>query len=449
MAFLFRILSVAFLLFFSVLHNADAADVPIIVEDDLSGILGFADDERNTCDLEFWDVLTEKAWLEGQKEITQNQNLIARPDSVLSMTCFDQYLNHLAWYGDNHFPSDPDYANGGLGNFAYELYVDGDDLVQSSEPMGPSPMALLPQFELFLGVTLGRGCSLNLEGGCAGGLLTYAVLEVLILDQLVDSVSAMSLVSDALTSPLAAAACALSGDDKNYYIEENFPNLMIGGRAINEPAAPGPPWTQIRSDFGGTDDVNTSPYNGCAFMNNVWKRSKCYDFATESSLHSPGVAPAGGEHDAFYPVENYKDQSLVNIDYRSKEIMCSIPDSDPKPDIPSLAEIACDLLVHGFPGGITLGQLLAIYNAITGTNPTWDSSFIGAYPPPNPTPAVSNGALDEYLNYLQLRDSTSCAAVNPVPTGYMVIPPDGSGPYPDAICPAPGCWYNPTLNSCN
>lgn len=55
----------------------------------------FADD---TCDNDYWESLKSRAWLESQREITQNQNLIAKPDSVLEYSCFDKQLNVLAWY---------------------------------------------------------------------------------------------------------------------------------------------------------------------------------------------------------------------------------------------------------------------------------------------------------------------------------------------------------------
>jgi len=48
------------------------------------------------CDSLYYESLSARAWLEAQREITQNQNLILKPDSVLEYTCFDMYLRELA-----------------------------------------------------------------------------------------------------------------------------------------------------------------------------------------------------------------------------------------------------------------------------------------------------------------------------------------------------------------
>lgn len=48
------------------------------------------------CDDDYYESLKARAWLEAQREITQNQNLIFKPDSVLEYTCFDLYSAELA-----------------------------------------------------------------------------------------------------------------------------------------------------------------------------------------------------------------------------------------------------------------------------------------------------------------------------------------------------------------
>lgn len=48
------------------------------------------------CDPEYYGSLKARAWLEAEREIVQNQNLIFKPDSVLEYTCFDKYLDELA-----------------------------------------------------------------------------------------------------------------------------------------------------------------------------------------------------------------------------------------------------------------------------------------------------------------------------------------------------------------
>ncbi len=55
------------------------------------------------CDPGFFKQMTARAWLESEREIMQNQNLIFKPDSVLEYTCFDRFANITAWAGGNVF----------------------------------------------------------------------------------------------------------------------------------------------------------------------------------------------------------------------------------------------------------------------------------------------------------------------------------------------------------
>ncbi|MEM9469635.1 MAG: hypothetical protein AAF988_05675 [Pseudomonadota bacterium] len=48
------------------------------------------------CDPDYWEVLSSRAWMEAEREIQQNQNLIFKPDSVFEYTCFDRLLAHTA-----------------------------------------------------------------------------------------------------------------------------------------------------------------------------------------------------------------------------------------------------------------------------------------------------------------------------------------------------------------
>lgn len=50
----------------------------------------------NPCDALYYESLSSRAWLEAQREITQNQNLILKPDSVFEYTCFDRMVRELA-----------------------------------------------------------------------------------------------------------------------------------------------------------------------------------------------------------------------------------------------------------------------------------------------------------------------------------------------------------------
>lgn len=55
------------------------------------------------CDTQFWRQMHAKAWMEAEREIMQNKNLIFKPDSVLEYTCFDQFVAINAEDGGNIF----------------------------------------------------------------------------------------------------------------------------------------------------------------------------------------------------------------------------------------------------------------------------------------------------------------------------------------------------------
>ncbi|MEM6780283.1 MAG: hypothetical protein AAF569_00305 [Pseudomonadota bacterium] len=44
----------------------------------------------SSCDPVYYESLEQRSWMAGQREITQNQIYINKPDSVLEMTCFDE-----------------------------------------------------------------------------------------------------------------------------------------------------------------------------------------------------------------------------------------------------------------------------------------------------------------------------------------------------------------------
>ncbi len=48
----------------------------------------------SSCDTSYYETLESRAWLEAEREITQNQNIISKPDSVLRYSCFDGALSH-------------------------------------------------------------------------------------------------------------------------------------------------------------------------------------------------------------------------------------------------------------------------------------------------------------------------------------------------------------------
>lgn len=69
------------------------------------------------CDTQYYQTLSARAWLEAQREITQNQNLILKPDSVFEYTCFDLFMRELADHSRNMLSGSGSYG-GPLGRTA-------------------------------------------------------------------------------------------------------------------------------------------------------------------------------------------------------------------------------------------------------------------------------------------------------------------------------------------
>jgi hypothetical protein len=49
----------------------------------------------SSCDPEFMDAIDARGYMEAQRQIEQNGNLILKEDSVLEYTCFDRLMSHL------------------------------------------------------------------------------------------------------------------------------------------------------------------------------------------------------------------------------------------------------------------------------------------------------------------------------------------------------------------
>src|SRR5262245_25087423 len=49
-----------------------------------------------TCDGKVYESMNARAWLEVEREVTQNQNYIPKPDSVMEYTCLNEVSNRLA-----------------------------------------------------------------------------------------------------------------------------------------------------------------------------------------------------------------------------------------------------------------------------------------------------------------------------------------------------------------
>lgn len=365
------------------------------------GVLGI--DMRENCDPEIMEVIHAQAWEAAQREITQNANIYVRPDSVLSLTCFDSWLDHQARYAARNFPGDPDESEGLLlGGFVTDIMIIMvDDIISS------------------------------IDVSLTNGYVQYAILELLVLDQLED---VGSIIGHVLDFP----GLALCGGGKEYYIDDSFPNRMIGDRAKTQ--VPTPAYGSIGS--GLDNNVSDGSNYNCSMMSTVWNRTKCYDFATEEDdfYHPAGVAYAGWDHDGFYTYEDYVATANLGWDYRLEPDMCASPDDDVI-DWPPILDVLCWVQIHGGPALPALSTLfpLSLFLGLSPPgmpegSPEWNPTHIAA----NPV-AGAPGAGDIYQHYLAMISGSSGVCAAPIRTGFVVIRDDSQ--YYDAVCPNPGCFF--------
>ncbi|GJL85239.1 MAG: hypothetical protein DHS20C02_10140 [Micavibrio sp.] len=81
----------------------------------------------DTCDVEFMKSLETRAWLEGEREVVQNENLIVKADSVTELTCFSSWLdntaNDIGLFSEGLGPESLDDALENLVTAAWAPYV--------------------------------------------------------------------------------------------------------------------------------------------------------------------------------------------------------------------------------------------------------------------------------------------------------------------------------------
>ena len=83
----------------------------------------FAED---ACDPKYYESLESRAWLEAQREITQNQNLIVKGDSVLEYSCFDKHMGVLASNAWSNAGANMGSALSSLAGSAMDEYLDSN-----------------------------------------------------------------------------------------------------------------------------------------------------------------------------------------------------------------------------------------------------------------------------------------------------------------------------------
>lgn len=400
-------------------------------------------DVPETCDEDFWDVIRYKAQMAGQREITQNANMIVRPDSVLELSCFDDHMRHLANYAEDNFPGDPSYS-------------DGRDFGLPIPPRG----FFTDIFVVLLRDTVG-GIDPWLAGrfGLKGGQMSH-ILEILVLDSLAESSTFIGQVIDAIN----LLACS-----KDYYIEDNgFEGVVLGGRSLVYAGAPNTfnPDPATFSNWPST--VSTSNYSGCAQMNLVWEQVRCDNFQHDNTIAPGNEFSAMHYNDMFHPVNivtepvanaayqisrgEYLDQEIAGNDFRYFKQVC-------RPETRSGADIALDLFCAAANHGYTIASIgLALIGSSGWSLPPPDPSAPDPIPPWNLNTAAptiwqelynrtyllpgTSGAIEPYQNFYNLLDNTDCNAIIPVRTG-LIVRESNTVEYYDAVCPAPGCWYDP------
>ena len=70
--------------------------------------------EGTSCDVETWEVLKNRAWMEGEREVEMAEVLILKPDSVLEYSCFNQRREELD--GKHYSAWSQQGGSDGLGN---------------------------------------------------------------------------------------------------------------------------------------------------------------------------------------------------------------------------------------------------------------------------------------------------------------------------------------------
>lgn len=287
-----------------------------------------------SCDPEYMDALEARAYMEAQREIAQNKNLIFKPDSVLEYTCFKSYLDHLA----------------GAANMFSE-----------------------------------SGCCG--VGGLGGGSLDSAL---------------QSAVGQAL----------------NTYLGNNF-----NAREFLD-ARSGVAKTPLAGVSGGT--------YACNIMESVWEAAKCMNFNSED------------DHDGFYDFKWYEDfdPRTFNLSLAKVGGAPSVWDNSNNRG-GSTTRNSCGA------GFISAGDRNVAYNnreanyVLPVENPWSDYNAANDFTP------YTDDAVNSYFNLiLPLGDTipgtattVTCAA--PILTGVCVNRGPTSTPYPDGVCPNPGCHYQP------
>lgn len=364
----------------------------------------------DTCEEDVWDIIKARADEEANREIIQNQNLISKPDSVLMLTCFDRQMAHLGNYAQDHFPSRPDesLSNGvSLGGIFTDILV-----ILVRETLG----------DLDPYLTGGRIPPSSFTGYVKGGQLRH-LLEILVLDNLVDGVSAIANAYDSVI---------LLSCGKDFYIDDNnFDGILLGGRA-----------NPVLGNIQMLDNLPETNFNGCPMMNEIWNEARCMSFQMDT-------AGAVRNNDKFHTFKDYTTTEAADQDYRIYPSMCQNLDSSTDLAV----DMACHLWEHGIPplpasAADWVSFILNIASLVDTPPWTLETALPTYWADLTTNSAVvagGPGGTDTYQHRLDMFKSATaaeCTAVQPVRTGLIVTDKAGNNYY-DAVCPSAGCYFVP------
>lgn len=203
----------------------------------------FAD---SPCDPGYYESLESRAWLEAQREITQNQNLIFKPDSVLEYTCFDKHLSVLAEQAKNMFSETDRW-----GEILPDTHM--DEALTNVVGKATQEYVSANFNHSLLG---GRsGTSSNISGTVSGGSYTCSVMQDIWMNA-----KCMDFLDDPTSDGFFTFEHYASNADKRFYPRSCPRSPLWSGEIQTANAEGGKPWKH--------DDVET-------YLNELFPTSAC------------------------------------------------------------------------------------------------------------------------------------------------------------------------------